>query len=89
MLFLVIERFRDGDPGPVGERFEKLGRILPEGVAYHSSWMDVTGTRCFQLMEAERQESLEEWVRCWQDLVEFEIAPVVPSAEFWAKRRSR
>jgi hypothetical protein len=37
-------------------------------------------------MEAERVELLEEWVARWEDLVEFEIVPVVTSAEFWAKK---
>ena len=26
------------------------------------------------------------WARVWEDLAEFEIAPVVSSAEFWAKQ---
>jgi hypothetical protein len=33
-------------------------------------------------MEAPRVESLTPWIRCWEDLVEFEIVPVETSAEF-------
>jgi Protein of unknown function (DUF3303) len=47
--------------------------------------MESTGTRCFQLMEAPRPELLQDWTRRWDDLVEFEIVPVLNSAEFWAE----
>jgi Protein of unknown function (DUF3303) len=84
---MVIERFRIGNTKAIGERFAREGRILPEGVVYHVSWVDAARRRCFQIMEAERVELLEEWDRHWEDLVEFEIVPVVTSAEFWAKVR--
>src|ERR1700761_3997858 len=38
MPFMVIERFRDGDPAPIGERFRRDGRMLPPGVVYETSW---------------------------------------------------
>jgi hypothetical protein len=50
--------------------------------------VDAPGGRCFQIMEAERAESLAEWTERWEDLVEFEIVPVVASAEFWKKPRA-
>jgi hypothetical protein len=88
MLFMVIERFKDRDAKLIGERFERYGRMLPVGVAYHSSWVDAVGGRCFQIMEADRVELLTDWVGRWEDLVEFEIVPVVTSAEFWSQPRA-
>jgi hypothetical protein len=88
MLFMVIERFKNGDAQAIGERFARDGRMLPAGVAYHVSWVDSVGGRCFQIMEAERGDMLADWVSRWEDLVEFEIVPVVTSAEFWSKRRT-
>jgi hypothetical protein len=32
MLILVIERFKDGNAKPIGERFRRDGRMMPEGV---------------------------------------------------------
>ena len=87
MLFMVIERFRGGDPGPIGERYRRNGRMLPEGVSYHASWMDAAGARCFQIMEAPNPELLNAWASRWDDLVEFEIVPVLTSVEFWAQTR--
>ncbi len=84
MLFMVIERFKGGDPRPVGERFKCDGRMTPEGVNYIASWMDPAGVRCFQVMEAPSREALAGWTRHWDDLVDFEIIPVQTSGEFWA-----
>ena len=57
--------------------------MLPEGVQYRSSWMEASGGRCFQLMEAPNREALNPWIANWDDLVDFEVIPVVPSSEFW------
>jgi len=85
MLFMVIERFLQGDATAVGERFKARGRMLPPGVTYHASWMEITGSRCFQIMEAPDLEALTPWVRSWDDLVEFEIIPVLTSSDYWAR----
>jgi hypothetical protein len=85
MLFMVIEHFKDGDPRPAGERYKRMGRMLPEGVAYLASWVEPGGARCFQMMEAESPELLQVWVGRWDDLVRFEIIPVLTSQEFWAR----
>jgi hypothetical protein len=85
MLYMVIERFKNGDPGPVGERFRRQGRMLPEGVTYVASWMQTNGASCYQLMEAPTEDSLGPWMARWSDLVDFEVIPVLPSAEYWAQ----
>jgi hypothetical protein len=85
MLFMVLERFKHGNPLLVGQRFNQSGRMLPEGVFYHASWVDSTGTRCFQIMETADRELLDAWVRRWDDLIDFEVVPVLTSADFWGK----
>jgi Protein of unknown function (DUF3303) len=62
MLFMVMERLKHGDAGPVGKRFKRSGRMLPEGVTYHESWVDSTGTRRFQVMETLHPELLNTWL---------------------------
>jgi hypothetical protein len=84
---MVIEKFKDGDPSRVGERFAQRGRMLPEGVSYEASWLDEAGTKCFQVMDATDRAILDEWIAQWSDLVEFEVVPVLTSQEFWARRR--
>jgi hypothetical protein len=86
MLLMVIERFKHADPTPIGDRFRQKGRMLPEGVTYHASWVDSTGARCFQVMEAPSPRVLDAWTRQWNDLIDFEIVPVVPATEFWASQ---
>ncbi len=84
MIFMVIEHPRSGDFKAVGERFKIQGRMLPEGVVYHASWIDSPNARCFQVMEAPDRQSLESWMGAWADLVDFEVVPVKTSAEYWA-----
>ncbi len=86
MLFMVIERFKDGNVARVGERFQHSRRMLPEGLTYHASWVDTAGTRCFQIMEAPHAELLTQWTSRWDDLVDFEIVPVLTSSEFWSSQ---
>lgn len=85
MLFMVIERFKHNNPNPVGERFKSRGRMLPQSVTYQASWMETSGSKCFQLMEAPTAGVLNEWIDRWNDLVDFEIIPVVSSAEYSAR----
>jgi uncharacterized protein DUF3303 len=89
MFFMVIEHFKQGNPGPIGQRFRESGRMLPDGVTYHASWVDSKGARCFQVMEAPSPESLEAWVQRWSDLIDFEIVQVTTSADFWSKRQAK
>jgi hypothetical protein len=81
MLFMVIERFRDGDAAPVYRRFRERGRMTPEGLWYVDSWVEPGFGRCFQLMECDDPSLFDEWAACWQDLAEFEIVPVVTSKQ--------
>ena len=82
MLLMVVEHFKQG-PKPVGERWREKGRMMPEGVVYHASWIEPDGSRCFQLMEAESPEALRPWMERWSDLMDFEVTPVLSSADFW------
>lgn len=84
---MVIERFKNGEIGPVGERFRVSGRMMPEGLTYQASWIDPAGTVCYQLMEAANEQLLEIWMSHWRDLVDFEVVPVLTSADFWAGRQ--
>jgi hypothetical protein len=85
MLFMIIEHFRNGDPRPVRDRFLRDGRMLPDGVVYHASWIDAANARCYQLMEAPDASAIGAWIARWNDLVEFEVIPVVTSQEYWSK----
>ena len=77
MLFMIIETFRD--PKAVYARFREKGRMAPDTVKYIDSWVDVTGRRCFQIMQADDLGALMQWIAAWSDLADFEVIPVVPS----------
>lgn len=85
MLYMVIERYLAG-PEPVYERAASQGRMLPDGLSYVDSWVvDGSLDRCFQLMQTDDPTLFEVWTGRWDDLVEFEVIPVVRSAEAAAR----
>ena len=81
MLFMVIERFKNGNARPIYSRANERGRMLPDGLKYLDSWVEANLQRCFQLMECDDPRLFQEWVARWQDLVNFEIVPIVPSKQ--------
>lgn len=88
MLYMVIERFRAeaGGIAAVGERFRAKGRMMPASVAYITSWLTPDGRACYQVMDAPDRPALDEWIRNWSDLVDFEVHEIVTSQAFWAGR---
>jgi hypothetical protein len=71
--------------------------MLSTGVTYHGSWVDSAGARCFLVVETlpprvagklgsrHRLLGCRPWVDRWDDLIDFEIVPVLTSSDFWAK----
>ncbi len=80
MQFMVIEHFRNRDAKPIYRRFRDRGRLMPDGLTYVASWVDADFSRCFQIMECGDRGLLEQWMANWNDLVDFEVVPVVTSA---------
>lgn len=81
MRYMIVENFRAGDPVPVYRRFRDQGHLAPDGLHYVASWVTQDLRRCFQVMESESPELLEQWMAHWRDLVDFEVTPVMTSAE--------
>lgn len=76
---MVIEKFRNPDGKAVYRRFSEKGRMLPAGLRYVQSWVDLARGRCYQVMECASSSLLDEWAGRWSDLVEFEFIPVIGS----------
>jgi len=85
VLFMIIERFRNGDARPVYERFWKTGRLAPDGLRYITSWVSSDLSHCYQVMECDDRALLDQWIGAWEDLVDFEVHPVVTSADASAR----
>jgi hypothetical protein len=80
MLFLIIEHFKDANPVPVYRRFRDQGRMMPPGLSYVSSWVTQDFAHCYQIMECANRGPLDEWIGKWSDLIDFEVLPVMTSA---------
>lgn len=78
---MVLERFKTPGAIEVYRRARDHGRLMPEGLEYISSWVDLNFERCFQLVKTDDRNLLEQWINRWKDLVDFEIMPVQTSAE--------
>lgn len=81
MQFMVIEKFYQGKVKLIYERLSQKGRMMPEGVEYVNSWIDITVSTCYQVMQSDSKEKIFEWISCWNDLADFEVIPVISSAE--------
>ncbi len=80
-LYMVIESYKNGDALPVYRRFRDHGRMAPEGLTYKSSWVNEQLNLCYQLMETDDRNLLDEWISHWSDIVDFEVVPVITSQE--------
>jgi Protein of unknown function (DUF3303) len=78
---MIIERFKNEDAVPGYQRFRDHGRLAPEGLRYVSSWVTLDLATCYQLMECEDRQLLEQWMTRWSDLVDFEVLPVITSSQ--------
>jgi hypothetical protein len=78
---MIIEHFRDGDPVPVYRRFRERGRMAPDGLTYVASWVTDDLARCYQVMECDDRRLLDAWMANWSDVTDFEVIPVMTSAE--------
>ena len=81
MQFMVVETFRNQDAKAIYERLRERGRMMPEGLTFVSSHVAADLSRCFQLMECDDVTLLQRWIVEWNDLMAFEVVPVVTGRE--------
>ena len=51
--------------------------MMPDGLVFVAAWVAADLGRVFQVMECDDITLLQAWVANWEDIVEFEIVPVV------------
>ena len=73
---MIIETYYEGVLDKVYSRFDKRGRMMPKGLYYIDSWLEKDGNRCFQLMETDKPELFQEWIKHWEDLTRFEVVEI-------------
>jgi Protein of unknown function (DUF3303) len=55
--------------------------MAPEGLTYVASWVTPSLDRCYQIMETDDRNVLDQWINTWRDIVDFEVHPVITSKE--------
>jgi hypothetical protein len=81
ITYMVIEQYKNNDPLPVYRRFREKGRMAPEGLNYISSWINEEVNCCYQIMETNDRSLLDQWMINWNDIVSFEVFPVITSKQ--------
>ena len=81
MLFMIIEKFHPGKGKLIYQRFKEKGRMMPEGVVYINSWINEPISICYQVLECDSREKIQEWISHWSDIADFEVVPVMTSEE--------
>ena len=81
MVYMIIEYYHPGKIKELYQRFDEKGRMLPEGVHYINSWINEDVTVCYQVMESDSIDKLHDWISNWNDIVDFQVIPVISSAE--------
>lgn len=81
MRYMVIERYKPGTKKLIYQRVAAHGRLIPDTLRYVNSWISADLTTCYQLMDCDDETAFETWTSQWEDLVDFEIVPVVSSEE--------
>lgn len=77
MQFMTVYTFRPEHANSATERFLETGGQPPKGAKMISRWHDVSGGRGFALSESDDPVAMTKWCRQWNDLLSFEIIPVV------------
>jgi PAS domain S-box-containing protein len=85
--FMVMERFKDA--AAVYQRLWDRGRMLPNGLVLLSAWFNENVERSYRLMQTHDRRLLDEWIANWDDLIDFEVYPVITSEEAGEKVAAR
>lgn len=86
MTYMIIETFKPGKVKEIYQRLEDKGRMQPKGLTYINSWIDEKFEKCYQVMKTDSIDNIHQWISNWDDVMKFEIVPVMSSAE--AKKKA-
>ena len=84
MHYMTTWTFRPEHTKEAIDRFMETGGLPPEGVTMVSRWHDVGGTRGFAITETDDPVALGKWCNQWNDLISFEIIPILDDEQIKA-----
>ena len=77
MQFIITYEIGPENRSSSGQRFLQTGGLPPKGVTMLGRWHKAAGLGGWLLCESSNAEALANWVYGWNDLLRFEIAPVI------------
>lgn len=79
--YMIVESYKHGKSGEIYRRLAERGRMMPMGLEYIDSWIEENLQKCYQVMKSENLDKIHEWMDHWNDLMDFEVIPVISSEE--------
>ena len=77
MKFIVTYELSPENRTPSGKRFLETKGAPPEGVTMLGRWHKAGGLAGYLLCETSDAEAIANWCYAWNDLLRFEIVPVI------------
>ena len=77
MRYMVIEHYKPDTAKLIYQLVEDHGHLNPDTLHYVDSWIGADLATCYQLTDCDDEKAFAQWTRHWEDLVEFEIVPVL------------
>ena len=65
MLHMVVEKYKTPGAIEIYRRAASQERMMPDGLEYVSSWVDLDFTICYQLMKTENVKLFDQWIDHW------------------------
>ena len=77
MKFMITYEISPENRSTSGKRFLETGGGPPAGVTMLGRWHKAAGLAGFVLCESSDAEAISNWCYDWNDLLKFEVAPVI------------
>jgi hypothetical protein len=81
MKFMITYRISPENRNTSGQRFQETGGGPPKGVTMLGRWHKAAGLGGWVLCETSSAEAAANWCYQWNDVLEFDIAPVIDDKE--------
>ena len=82
MLFHITFRVAIEQRDACLARFKETGGPPPAGVTMLGRWHTLGGRVGFCVVEAEDPQAVAKWMQDWNDLISFEVTPVLTDEQF-------
>ena len=82
MLFHIAYEVSVEQRNASQKRFKETGAPPPDGVTMTGRWHSLGGRKGVAVVEASDPQAIASWIQDWNDVVTFEVTPVLTDEQF-------